>query len=292
MASKAVKMAVLAIGGITLFGGATVLFITLKRRQQPPVEDSAAKPSTEPGASEAASGATDPNAAKGGEDSAKPADSAAKPKHEEGAPEPAGDAARTEDATAKVAPPEGSAKGPPPTESLEGEVAAADVTFKLPSPYTESQFASLMRSLESAKSDLERRTAAADVREATLERMRADLDDRRDELGKLREQILAKAKELDEKKSRFDREIVRLSAAEESNIEGLASVYDAMPADAAAERLVALGSGEAAKILSRVDRKKTAKIIAAMPVEKASEVTSRLGKLLPPTPDDPGTEGK
>lgn len=286
MPSKAIKMAIAGVGAIVLFGGATILFVTLKKRAQPPITEGVEKPGADKekekdkGTDVAGDKSTEkPDAS----ESDKPKESEKTAK--EGTPE--SDAGKShENATTEKPAPAGAGANADAASGSSGAEAAVDVSFKLPSPYTEPQFSALMRQLESARTDLERRTASADVREATLERMRSDLDDRRDELAKLRDQILSKAKDLDDKRGRFDKEIVRLSTAEEANLRALASVYDEMPADAAAERLVALGTSEAAKILSRVEKKKTAKIIAAMPVDKASEVTAKLGKLLPVTPDD------
>src|SRR5262245_44343870 len=154
MASKAIKMAVFAVGGIALFGGATFTFLTLKKRQQPPAEESAEKPGaaspspTDPNAGANANAnansngnANDPNAAKpAGEETAKGKEPAAKPKAEEGVAEKNTESSKPEDAPAKPAESE-SAKTPAATEgSPTADGIAPDVTFKLPSPYTESQF--------------------------------------------------------------------------------------------------------------------------------------------------------
>lgn len=181
---------------------------------------------------------------------------------------------------------------PAPDHAAAGGGAAAANLPSLPAPVLPEPFSStevneMLREAGKARAEYESRGALLDERERELRRAERDLDERRREIETLMQRFSELEQALASDRKKFERDVVRVQAAEQGNVKKLASLYEGMPDAAAASALGQVDVATAAKVLSAMQKRKAGKVLGAMPAALAAEVSDKMTRIL----DDTRTEG-
>ena len=170
---------------------------------------------------------------------------------------------------------------PPTTEEKELENAAvrlarAQGEYRLPPPYDADELKRLIDELAEARTKNEETRRAQEEQTERLRRAEIDLAERQAAVTKAAEKLEGDAKELSAKAQELESERLFVRKSETENLKTLAAVYEAMaPADAA-KKLDGLDSDTTAKLIASMSERKAGKILGAMEVPKAVEITKRM----------------
>jgi flagellar motility protein MotE (MotC chaperone) len=153
--------------------------------------------------------------------------------------------------------------------------------FKLPTPFAAEQIETLVREHKDARSQADAARTRYDAERADLERLKKDAEADREALHKTADEIEKRVKSLATDSDELTRERTFVRAAEIKNFKTLATMYESMPAEDAAQRLDELDEETAAKLVSQMSERKAGRILAAMKTPRAVLITKKLQALSP-----------
>lgn len=121
-----------------------------------------------------------------------------------------------------------------------------------------------------------------------VETKRVELKEKEEALKREEERLAALKKEVDEKiavysklLTKIEAALTRVNAVKSEKVDNVVKAYEIMSAGDAAARLAALDNDTALQIISRMKSKKAGAIMAAMPPNKAAELTKSMAALTP-----------
>jgi flagellar motility protein MotE (MotC chaperone) len=171
---------------------------------------------------------------------------------------------------------------PPPTEEekqLEDaavRLARAQGEYRLPPPYDADELKRLIDELAEARTKNEETRRLQEEQSERLKRAEADLAERQAAVTRAAEKLEADAKELVARAEELERERMFVRDSETKNLKTLAAVYEAMAPDVAAKKMEQLDSDTTAKLIAVMSERKAGKILGAMDIPKAVEITKRM----------------
>lgn len=173
------------------------------------------------------------------------------------------------------------AAAPPTEEELRAERAALRIAqtrsdFKLPPPYDADELKKLVDELAQAKTEVDGVRRAQEEERERLKRAEADLAERHTTIASAADALEARAKELEARSDELQRERLFVRDEEIKYLKSLALVYEAMAPEDAARRLTELDADTTAKLVSVMTDRKAGRILGAMDVPKAVEITKRV----------------
>jgi flagellar motility protein MotE (MotC chaperone) len=170
---------------------------------------------------------------------------------------------------------------PPTDEELRTERAALRIArtksdFRLPPPFEADELQKLVQELSTAKSEQDATHRAQDEERERLKRAEADLAERQAEFAKVADRLENREQELKARSDELERERLFVMQDELKNLKSLSEVYAAMAPEDAARRFAELDTDTTAKLVSVMSDRKAGKILGAMDVPKAVEITKRV----------------
>ena len=171
---------------------------------------------------------------------------------------------------------------PPPTddekelENAAVRLARAQGEYRLPAPYDADELKRLIDELAEARTKNEEMKRAQEDQAERLRRAETDLAERQAAVTKAAEKLEADAKELVARSEELESERLFVRESESKNLKTLAAVYEAMEPAKAAEKLDKMDTDTTAKLIASMSDRKAGKILGAMEIPKAVEITKRM----------------
>ncbi|MHC4894455.1 MAG: MotE family protein [Planctomycetota bacterium] len=137
--------------------------------------------------------------------------------------------------------------------------------FAIPAPFSRGELEELVGDLEEREHELDDRLTAVSERERILEEQLLLLQTQADELDALRDEIDVRAAELELRALELRRDEESFSADEEARLANIATLYEEGDVDQATEDLQQLTPTEAAKVLRHLDEDRALQILRALP---------------------------
>jgi len=167
----------------------------------------------------------------------------------------------------------------PPSESI----------FARPGVFERGEIDEILAELREAREAYRAKLASAEGRSEDLDRREEEIRDRRDGLEQMLESVRLGRLELQRERSRFEKDVVRFSQAQASNMKTIATQYESMDPEAAAQAVGELPDDEVVLILSQMSPRKAGKLLQALDPAHAARITERMMGLIA---EDPAADPK
>jgi flagellar motility protein MotE (MotC chaperone) len=143
-------------------------------------------------------------------------------------------------------------------------------------PLSSEEINQLMQDLKSQRQVYLDKFAEVEKESKRVEICRKDLAKEREEIDALREEIVSQWDEIKKARTSLDKQITDLTGIEEKNLKQLASSYEAMKPDRAAEIVAKLDEATAVKTLYLMRERSAAKVIENLDQDTAARLTERM----------------
>ncbi len=121
--------------------------------------------------------------------------------------------------------------------------------------------------------------AAIEKRQKELDKREENIKAQEERLKTLRSDVEARINELNKIKAEAEKTLKAIEAVNKGEFAHIIKIYEAMPAEEAAERISKLDNEMAVKLLSNMKGKTAGKILSFVEPAKAAELTQGLGKV-------------
>lgn len=143
-------------------------------------------------------------------------------------------------------------------------------------PLSSEEINQLMQDLKVQRQAYLDRMQEVDKESKRLDLYREDLAKERETIDAIRAEIVSQWDEIKKAKASFDKEVTDLNGIEEKNLKQLATSYESMKPEKAAEIVAKLDEATAVKTLFLMRERSAAKVMENMDKETAARLTERM----------------